>query len=90
MGLYFTAKARSASLREKLFGLQLDLCVRILSVLGRIRVFATILSGNDDFFKEQARLDIGEKVRKLSEMEMKVMKYPTELWVQLKRTPVIM
>ena len=55
LGLYFTAKARSAPLREALFKKQLDLISRIMHKQGRIRVFVTIMGGEDDIFKDKAR-----------------------------------
>ncbi len=86
LGFYFTAKARRNSLREALFGKQLDLISRIVHKEGRVRVFATILTGKDEGFRDRARDDIGECVREFSEMQDEgAAILPTELWIEIKR-----
>jgi len=86
LGFYFTAKARSGALREALFHKQLEIITKVIHKQGRIRVFATILSGDDDTFEEQARDDIGECVREFSELQEEAAAIlPTELWVEVKQ-----
>ncbi|HXC43139.1 MAG TPA: hypothetical protein VNY51_06430 [Candidatus Dormibacteraeota bacterium] len=85
LGFYFTAKARRNPLREALFDKQLDIISRIMHKGGRIRVFATILTGKDEGFRDQARNDMGECVREFSEIqEESDAILPTELWVEVK------
>lgn len=87
LGLYFTAKARTNSLREALYVRQFDLITRIISKQGRVRVFATILAGKDNTYKEQAREDIGNCVKEFSEyQEEGAAILPTELWIEIKKT----
>jgi hypothetical protein len=86
LGFYFTAKARRNPLREALFDKQLDIISRIMHKGGRVRVFATILTGKDEGFRDQARSDMGECVREFSEMQGESDAIlPTELWVEVKR-----
>ena len=86
LGLYFTAKARTGSLREALFTKQLDLISRIIHKQGRARVFLTILAGKDNTYKEEAREDIGNCVKEFSEIQEEgAAILPTELWGEVKK-----
>ncbi|MCK5509483.1 MAG: hypothetical protein KAI50_13305 [Desulfobacterales bacterium] len=86
LGIYFTAKARSSSLREALFKKQLNIITRIMHRQGRFRVFATILSEENGTYKIQAREDIGDCTKDFSEIQEKgAAILPTELWVEVKR-----
>jgi hypothetical protein len=86
LGIYFTAKARSSGLREALFSKQLDLISRIMHKQGRFRVFATILAGEDDTYKDLARDDIGVCTRDFSEIQEEgAAILPVELWVEVKK-----
>jgi hypothetical protein len=86
LGLYFTAKARSSSLRETLFKKQLEIMARITHLLGRFRVFATILAANDNEYKEHAREDIRECIKIFSEIQEEgAAILPTELWIEVKK-----
>ena len=86
LGFYFTAKARSSSLREALFKKQLDIIARIMHKQGRFRVFATILTGEDDMFEDQARKEIGDCTRDFSEIQEEgAAILPTELWIEVKK-----
>lgn len=86
LGLYFTAKARSSPLREMLYAKQIDLIVSIISKIGRIRIFVTILAGEDPTFKERARDDLGDCVKDISELtEQGAAILPTELWIEIKK-----
>jgi hypothetical protein len=85
VGLYFTAKSRSARYREALFERQLEIAVQIVYLQSRIRVFATILAGEDATYKSQARDDIRDYFRQFSETEQKAaVLLPVELWVEAK------
>mgnify|MGYP000418546229 CR=1 FL=1 len=86
LGFSFTAKARSGALREALFDKQLEMITKIIHKQGRIRVFATILDGDDEASKEQARDDMGECIRQFSELQEEAAAIlPTELWVEVKQ-----
>jgi len=86
LGFYYTAKARTSSLREVLFVKQFDLITRIISKQGRVRVFVTILAAKDNTYKEQAREDIGNCVKEFSEYQDEgAAILPTELWVEVKK-----
>lgn len=86
MGLYYTAKSRAAPFRQALFSKQLDIVTDIANLQSRIRVFATILSTNDDEHHEEARSDIGEHFRRFSEVEEKAsVILPVELWIEVKK-----
>ncbi|QLL15361.1 hypothetical protein [Pseudomonas chlororaphis] len=85
LGLYYTAKARVAPLRDALFSRQLDVAVQISHLQSRIRVFATILSAKDALYCDEARADIGEYYKQFSELEARsAVILPVELWLELK------
>ena len=85
LGIYFTAKARSSALREALFNRQLDLIARTIHKQGRFRIFATILAGEDETYKDQARKDIGDCTRDFSEIQEEgAAILPIKLWVEVK------
>lgn len=91
LGLYFTAKARNAPLRELLYAKQIELITQIVHKQARFRIYATILSGDDATFKDIARDDIGNCVKEYSEMTEKASALlPTELWVEIKRLNSLM
>ena len=86
LGLYFISKARSSPLREMLYSKQFDLIVSIISKLGKIRIFTTILAGEDSTFKDCARDDLGECAKTMSEFtEEGAAILPTVLWVEFKK-----
>jgi len=86
LGIYFTAKARSSALREALFNKQLDIIARIIRKQGKFRVFAIILAGEDDTYKDQARGDIGDCTKDFSKIQEEgAAILPTELWVEVKK-----
>jgi hypothetical protein len=86
LGLYFLARARSAPLRESLFNKQLELVTKIIHKQERFRIFATILAGSDESFKELAREDIGSCVRDFSELKEEGSAIlPVELWVEIRQ-----
>ena len=94
LGLYFTAKARSAPLRELLYAKQIELITQIAHKQARFRVYATILSSGDPGlkrFKDIARDDIGKCKKEYSEMTEKAAALlPTELWVEIKQLSTFM
>lgn len=86
LGLCFVARSRRSPMRELLYARQLSLIVRILRTSGRIRVFTTILIGSDNQFKEQARDDIGEAVKRLSQLsDDAAALLPTELFGEVRQ-----
>lgn len=86
LGIYFTAKARSSSLRESLFAQQLELVRKIVYKQGRVRVFFTVLTDKGGPYEEQARDDAGESVRDFSELQEEgAAILPVELWIEVKR-----
>src|SRR6266702_3648472 len=83
LGLYFTARARTAPMREVLFSRQLTLSERILRAFGRARVFATMLTADGEH-AEQAREDIRVVVKRLSILtDEAAALLPTELYVDV-------
>jgi hypothetical protein len=68
LGLYFTARARTAPLRELLYTRQLGLSLDLLHLVGRIRVYAPLLLGSDVEFRDRARNDLTDVVKRLSEL----------------------
>lgn len=86
LGLYFTARARSAPLRGLLYSKQIELITQIIHKQGRFRIFATLLVGDDPTYKDQAREDIRVCVKDYSELTEKVAAIlPTDLWVEIKQ-----
>lgn len=85
LGLYFTARARVAPMRELLYSKQLDLAQRVFRTFGRARVFAVLLSVESKH-QDQARGDIGRIVKRLSILtDEAVALFPTELYVVVKQ-----
>ncbi len=86
LGLYFTARARSAPLREMLYAKQVELITQIIYKQGRFRNYVLVLSGKEPNFKDLARDDIGKCVKEYSEMTEKAAAIlPTELWVEIRK-----
>jgi len=86
LGLYFTAKARTRSLRDALFAKQLNLIERIIRTQGRVRAFVTILAGKDNAYKEQAREDVVSCVKEFFSIQDEgAAILPTQLWVEVKK-----
>jgi hypothetical protein len=86
LGLYFIAKARSATIREALFQKQLELITKIVHHQERFRIFATILTDPDETHREVAREDIGTLLPNFVELEEEgAAILPTELWVEVRQ-----
>ncbi len=86
LGLYFTSKARSSPLQEMLYSKQIDLIVRIISKVGRFKVFATMLADPDSNYKDITRDDIDDCVKNISKLkEEGAAILPVELWVEVKK-----
>lgn len=86
LGLYFTARGRSAPLRQHLYEQQLRLAVRIIRIIGKIRTFAPMVMQDDDPFYDQALDDLRVKVRQLSEAaDSAAAILPTELYVEVQQ-----
>ncbi|MFJ3448028.1 hypothetical protein ACIPM0_07330 [Pseudomonas sichuanensis] len=85
MGLYYTAQARVAPLRDALFTRQLDTAMQIGHLQSRIRVFATLMSGEGSPYALQARNDIADYYKQYCELEEKsAVIMPVEFWLELK------
>jgi len=86
LGLYFTAKARSAPFREMLYSKQIQLIIQIIHKQSRFHIFATLLVGDDSTYKDQAREDIRICLKDYSELTEKAAAIlPTDLWVEIKQ-----
>lgn len=87
LGIYFTAKARSAPLRELLYSRQVELISKIIHKQARYRVYATVLSDAETAaFHKRARNDIGNCVKEYSELtEQAAAMLPTDLWIEISR-----
>ena len=86
LGIYYTAKARTAPLRKLLYSRQIELISKLICTQGRFRVYATIMMGNEQTFKDRARDDIGESLKKHSEFTDEAAAiFPTELWIEVKK-----
>jgi len=84
LGLYFTARARVAPMRELLYSKQLDLAQRLFRSFGRASVFAVLISADNEY-RDQAREDMGVVVKCLSILTDEAgALLPTELYVVVK------
>ena len=91
LGLYFTAKARSAPLREMLYSKQIEIITQLIHKQERFRIYATILSGKDTKFKDVALDDINKCIKEYSELtEKAVALLPTDLWIEIKKLTTFM
>lgn len=87
LGLYFTARARSAPLREYLYTKQVDLVSQVLLTIGRIRIFIAMAIDPESPYQKQARDDLGKKVKILSELcDTAAALLPTELYAEVRQT----
>lgn len=86
LGLYFNAKMRTAKLRESLFDRQLEAATRLVYLQGRIRLFLTILLGEEAEHKERAREDLRVHFLEFSQIQEKSAVFmPAKLWVEIRR-----
>jgi hypothetical protein len=84
-GLYFTARARAAPMRELLYSKQLDLAERVVKLLGRARVFAVLLAPDGEY-RDQAEAEMRTVVKRLSILsDQTAVLFPTELYVAAKQ-----
>ena len=85
LGLYFTARARTAPLRNHLYSKQLDLVLQIILVIGRIRIYLPIiLAPEPNEHREQALEDLRGKVSELSQLvDSAAALFPTELYAEI-------
>lgn len=58
LGLYFTAKARSAPLREALYARQLTVIVDLLQLIENARLYVAIGLGEDTDYRQRAHSDL--------------------------------
>lgn len=85
-GLYFTARARTAPLREHLYRKQLDLTEQILRTVGRAKVYAAIaFDGDEDNpFRHRALDDLGATIAELSRLsDSAAALLPTRVYVEV-------
>jgi hypothetical protein len=81
LGLYFTARARSAPMREMLYSKQLDLARQIFKAFGRGRMYAALLTPDNEY-RDRARVDIGGVIKRLSVLtDEAAALFPTELYI---------
>lgn len=86
LGLYFTARARAAPMRQHLYEKQLALMLRVIELIGRIRVFAPMVLEKDGPHVERALGDLRVKVHELSEAsDSAAALLPTELYIEVNR-----
>jgi hypothetical protein len=87
LGIYFTARARSAPLREFLYSRQVELISKIIHKQARYRVYSTVLSDAETAaFHKRALEDIGDCVKEYSELtDQAAAILPTDLWIETKR-----
>ena len=79
-GLYFTACARAGPMRELLYSKQLDLAQAMVKLLGRARLFATLLV--DTTHCDRAEVDIRITVKRFSILtDQAAALFPTEVFV---------
>ena len=84
IGLFFTARSRSAPLRQHLYQEQLALVIRIVRIIGKIRTFAPMVVDPSGPYHERAVNDLRVKVRQLSEAkDAAAALLPTELYGEL-------
>lgn len=87
LGLYYTAKARSASLRQSLFHEQLQLALRAAQLVGRSRLPISILSSDDaSTYREQAVRDLHTRMHELSVVvDDSSLLLPTDVYIELSK-----
>jgi hypothetical protein len=85
IGHYYTAKARTSSFKQLLYGRQLDLLIKIVHKQSRFKIFATLLMPGGIDYSEQAREDIGQILKEYSMLtEEAAAIIPTELWISIR------
>ena len=65
IGHYFTAKARTSSYKQFLYGKQVDLLIKVIHKQGRFKIYATLLMPDAEEYAERARNDIGDIIKRL-------------------------
>jgi hypothetical protein len=85
IGHFFTAKARSSSYKQFLYGKQVDLLIKVIHKQGRFKIYATLLMPDAEEYAECARNDIGDIIKDysiLTEEEATII--PIELWLAVR------
>jgi hypothetical protein len=87
LGLFFTARARTAPLREHLYERQLGIAESLVQLIGRIRNYTTILiAPGAEEFRSQARVDLTDSIAGMSELvESAAALMPVELYVEFNK-----
>lgn len=85
IGHYFTAKARTSSYKQFLYGKQVDLLIKVIHKQGRFKIYATLLMPDAEEYAERARNDIGDIIKDFSILtEEAAAIIPTELWLAIR------
>jgi hypothetical protein len=85
IGHYFTAKARSSSFKQLLYGKQVDLLIKVIHMQGRFKVFATLLLPGAEKYAERAYGDMIELLKDYSILtEEAAAIIPTKLWIAIR------
>jgi hypothetical protein len=86
LGLYFTARARTAPMREMLYAKQIHLARQFLRAYGRVRLYAVLLVPPGEYAK-MARRDLVKVAHRLTVLgDDAALLFPTELYVAVKAT----
>ncbi len=86
LGLYYTAKARSASLRQLLYTKQIELAQRIVRGFGHARIFCVLLTPDSEYLTK-ARSDLTLVVKRLSILsDEAAVVFPTDLYSTIRES----
>lgn len=86
LGLYYTAKARSASLRQLLYAKQFELAQRIVRGFGRARIFCILLMPDSGHVAE-ARSDLTLVMKRPSILsDEAAVVFPTDLYSTIRES----
>ncbi len=86
LGFYYTAKARTAPLRHRLYEKQLDLIVEIMQLIGRARLLSIMAANPSDKNFDRAHTDLAKLIPILSKMsDTGAALLPTEIFVEVAR-----
>lgn len=88
---YLTYKARSNMLKETLYNSQIEILRKIIHKQERFRVYATVLQGDDDALKVQARQGMEYSFVDFNRMQEEgAAILPTNLWIEVRRLNAFM
>jgi hypothetical protein len=85
IGHYFTAKARTSSFKQMLYGKQVDLLIQVIHKQGRFKIFATLLLPGAEEYAERAHGEIIENLKEYSILtEEAAAIITTEIWIAIR------